>query len=129
MLAGGEDLLHTLNRAYTRNAMSFSVFGPLVKGATNLFGGGPKGLLRVLPNSWDLMTRDCGSLTVEFPGERRAKVTYADLAPELRTRGFVVSSSASPVGILDALERTGNIEIDDAKLGQGRLVLQLAWSK
>jgi hypothetical protein len=128
MAAGGEARLQAINRVYTRKAMDIPVFGPLVKGATNLFGGGPRGLLRVLPNSWDLMTRDCGKVILEFPSPTEALICYTELPPALRTRGFAVSSASSPLGIFDGLGVSGEVVSDASKLAaEGVLELRVSW--
>jgi hypothetical protein len=127
--ADGEARLQAINRVYTRKAMDIPVFGPLVKGATNLFGGGPRGLLRVLPNSWDLVTRDCGTVLVEFPSATEAIVRYSELPAELRTHGFSVSSESSPLGIFDALGVRGEVLGDASKLAaEGLLELRVTWT-
>ena len=126
MAAGGEDRLMEVNRRYTRDAMKVPVFGPLIKGATNLFGGGPRGMMRIMPNSWDLMSRDCGKLTVEFPSDHEALIRYSELAAELRTRGFAVSSAASALGVFDGLGVTGTADIDDSRLASDGLLEILA---
>jgi hypothetical protein len=129
MIAAGEGGLRKVNRGYTHKAMNMPVFGPLLKGATNLFGGGPKGVLRVMPNSWELVTRECGSMAVEFPAEGQALVRYSNVAPEIRSRSFVVSSSSSPLGVFDGLGFRGSVEADDSKLSEGVLVLRVRWHK
>lgn len=129
VLRRGEVALQQLNRNYTRKAMDLAVFGPLVRGAANIFGGGPKALLRVMPKSWELVTRRCGSVQVSFPAEGEGVIEYLNLPPELRTRGFAVASEASPMGLLDGLGFEGEVDSDLSALADGRLVITVRWWK
>jgi hypothetical protein len=129
VLRRGELALQQINRRYTRKAMDLAVFGPLVRGAANIFGGGPKALLRVLPKSWELVTRRCGTVQASFPADGEALVEYVNLPPELRTRGFAVSSEASPMGLLDGLGYEGEVESDLSALAEGRLSIKVRWWK
>ena len=123
----GENALRDLNRRYTRKAMQFAVYGPIVRGAVNVFGGGPRAILRVMPKSWEIVTRGCGSMSVIFPAEREASIVYESLPTELQTKSFVVASEASPLGLLDGLGYESVATSDVSALAEGRLYVHVRW--
>ncbi len=97
---------------------------PLFEGGLRLFGRSPRGILRMTPQAYQLVTRDCGSVRTESnDGDGGILLTFSELPPPLRVPGWVEVCAGNCEAALDALGQQGTVRIGSRELADGRFTI------
>jgi hypothetical protein len=107
-----------------------SLLRPLIDGGLRVFGKSPLSLLRLTPQAYSLIARNCGTPTVTG-GERGqpVRLRFEGLPPELRTTGWVGLCSGQCEAVLVYLGLQGSVTAQAGQLGDGCLVILTASEK
>jgi hypothetical protein len=99
----GESGSRKFHRSHFFGVFRGPVYGAVVQGAAALFGGDPNRWIRLLPDSWTLTFRDCGTWTVE----RSAPGVVALRLGELPSS--CVSSRIWPLAVASSVSATFDV--------------------
>jgi hypothetical protein len=101
-----------------------SLLKPLVDGGIRLFGRSPLGILRMTPQAYSLISRDCGVVRVDpGPGPGSVRLTFDALPPQLRVPAWVEVCAGNCEAALAALDLRGTVTTDASALDDGRFVV------
>jgi hypothetical protein len=103
-------------RAWARNAMLRTaeqpLLSPILRSARTVFGLTPHGILRVTPQLWNALYRDCGHLTYEREEARRARVELFDAAPAIaRSTQYLEGVAGVLEGTLELAGEKGHVAV------------------
>ena len=123
----GKDRLTEYVHEYTVRAADFPVFTPIARGAVNLFGGGPKGMLKILPKTWGFVARHCGACKYAEEGDA-VVISYEGLPEVMRTPAFVAASEGGLTGVLEFVRAKGvTVQTDSRSIGSGTVRYTVRW--
>ncbi len=123
----GKDRLIDYVREYTVRAADFPIFTPIARGAVNLFGGGPRGILKILPKTWGFVARHCGTCSY---AEREGAfvISYEGLPEVMRTPAFAAASEGGLWGVMEFVRaKNPTVEPDTQQLGAGTVRYTVRW--
>lgn len=123
----GADRLTQYVHEYTVRAADFPIFTPIARGAMNLFGGGPKAMLKIIPKTWGFVARHCG--VCSYAEKHGAVIVSYEALPEvMRTPAFVAASKGGLTGVMDFVRAKGvTVETDSRSIGSGTVRYTVRW--
>jgi hypothetical protein len=105
-----------------------SLLKPLVDGGLRLFGRGPHGILKLTPQAYSLIARDCGVIRVdEAPG--LVRLHFDQLPALLRHPAFVELCHGNCLSVLGFLDQHGTVQAHLARLSGGSFRIDVAASR
>jgi hypothetical protein len=119
------------SRRFWRDLMMLSfdrsLLKPLVDGGIRLFGRSPLGILRMTPQAYQLVSRDCGVVRVEpGPVAGGVRLSFEGLPAALRVPAWVEICAGNCEAALAALDLRGTVTTDSRALGEGRFTVVTA---
>jgi hypothetical protein len=102
-----------------------SLLKPLVEGGLRLFGRTPRAILKLTPQAYSLIARDCGVIQVE-DAEGAVRLRFDELPALLRTPAFVELCHGNCLAVLGFLDQRGSITPDLTRLSRGSFSLAVA---
>jgi hypothetical protein len=107
-----------------------SLLRPLVDGGLRVFGRTPLSLLRLTPQTYKLIARNCGTPTVTGgDGDEPVRLLFERLPSPLRTTGWVGLCCGQCEAVLAYLRISGSVTAQAEQLGDGRLLVLTAWQR
>lgn len=123
----GDDGLIDFWRRFSRASTRVPILRPIADSAIRLFGT-PKGIFKMLPNAWSLMTRNFGSVFVEAgPAKNQLRVRMVDVPRLSRPDLFTLGHHGSYLGVLDLVGATGTVTRNDESISEGHYDYDVRW--
>lgn len=113
---GGAELVHDVSRDNVISQGSIHpLFRPLMRGAVNVFGGGPVAVFKQLPRALTLSNRATGTIEVKQSRPHEVVYHWIGLPPVLQDRVWIEGQRGVSVGVLRLLDIHGSCEahVDD----------------
>jgi len=124
---GGLDLVVRVARANVATQGKLHVmFQPLVRGAVNVFGGGPVTIFRQLPRALSLSNRNTGRVQLRSDVTDRIVYDWTELPDAMRDEIWVAGQRGVSVGMLDLLGYHGTCDYDISRLDAGEVSFEVA---
>ena len=104
---------------------------PLATGAVRMFGRHPASIMRMTPQAWSLIYRNCGRarLLRRSDDEKQACIEIDDLPQEiLQSSGTLLSFEANCRAALRYVEFDGRSRTDSSRLTSGTIRIYADWS-
>jgi hypothetical protein len=118
----------TSAQSFWRDLMLLSFEGrllkPLVQGGLRLFGRTPRAILRLSPQAYSLIARECGEISVS-DDRGRVRLDFNGLPGSLRTPGFVSLCHGNCLAVLAFVDRHGIVDAQVTSLQSGSFALLL----
>ena len=103
---------------------------PLVETGVRLLGFSPAAFVRWTKRGWSGMYRNCGEVSGHVLEDRRARITYDGLPPEvLRSAAWTESLASSWYGIFAFCAVRGAAAVDKRRQAEGCLTVELRWTE
>ncbi len=118
-LAWRDVMLGAFNRAMLR---------PLVGSALRLYGRSPSSIMRMTPQGWSLVFRDCGKSWMDAVGTHRAVMRFEGLPRVIaESEGMIESFVANCDAALSYVGYFGKAAAARDELAVGRLSIDVTW--
>lgn len=109
-------------------AFERSMLSALVSGALRVYGAKPSSLMRMTPQAWSLVWRDCGKVWMEDAGEAHAVMRFEGLPPVLaQSPGVVESFVANCDAAIAYVKCHGKVSAHRERLARGELSIDVTW--
>lgn len=114
-------------RTFAATATRVPILRPIANSAVRIFGS-PRGILKLLPRSWTLLTRHFGQMVVEETDARkRIRVSLVDVPPLSRPDLLDLGHRGSYLGVLDLVGATGTVTSEPSEITRGRYRYEIEW--
>lgn len=90
-----------------QGSLERTLLSPLRLGAIALYGDAPSSLLRMTPQAWQLVTRNCGTCRTVDTEPGAMTLRFDGLPPELRTPAMLLLWSGGCDACIQRMQRTG----------------------
>lgn len=106
-----------------------TLLSPLRLGAIGLYGDVPSSLLRMTPQAWQLVGRNCGKCHTSDQPPAGYQLRFTSLPPELCNPGMCLLWAGGSESCIEHLRYTGSAdaELDDTE--PGTAIVQVLWNK
>ena len=127
----GRERALTLYSNVLLDAMTMPLMAPLASGAVRMFGRHPASIMRMAPQAWSHIYRNCGHPRYlrRSSDERQACIEIHDLPQEiLRSPGTLLSFEANCRAALRYVDFDGRSRTDSPQLTSGTIRIYADWS-
>jgi hypothetical protein len=124
----------TRSRAFWRDVMLSAfdrrLLSPLVRGALRIYGRSPASIMRMTPQAWSLVWRDCGRVWMDHgKASKRATMRFDGMPTELsQSAGVLQSFMANCDAAIAYLGCKGTVIPDFTKARSGVLSIDVEWT-
>jgi hypothetical protein len=110
------------------DAFERGMLRPLVGGALRLYGRNPSSIMRMTPQGWSLVWRECGRAWMDTVSLRHARMRFENLPPDItESPGIIDSFIANCEAAVAYLKCRGQITARREDLASGRLDIDVVW--
>lgn len=112
---------------FGRTATRVPLLKQMAEGAARMFGSG-RGIAKLMPRSFEMVTRDVGSFSVESIEDNRAILKLTGFVFPEHFELFAQANRASTMGAMYLVGATPEANLSDLDAEAGSFTLELAWS-